>query len=54
MMYLCAQGGAIGMSPQGMAGAGPQLQIVDSLFQANTAVSGAGVFMQRWGQPLCH
>jgi hypothetical protein len=35
------------MSPQGVAGAGPQLLVVDSLFMANTALSGAGVFMQK-------
>ena len=38
MMYLCAQDGAIGMSPQGMAGAGPQLQIVDSPFNGTTMI----------------
>lgn len=42
------QGGAIGMSPQGVGGNAPQIQVVDSLFMANTAVNGAGVFVQRW------
>ena len=41
------QGGAIGMSPQGVGGSAPQLQVVDSLFMANTAVNGAGAFVQR-------
>ncbi len=41
------QGGAIGMSPQGVGGNAPQLQVVDSLFLANTAVNGAGAFVQR-------
>ena len=41
------QGGAIGMSPQDARPDLPQLQIVDSLFVANTAVNGAGVFVQR-------
>ena len=35
-VLICAQGGAIGMSPQGMAGVGPQLQIVDSPFNETT------------------
>ncbi|CAL5225946.1 g8744 [Coccomyxa viridis] len=40
-------GGAIGMSPQSVGGNAPQLQVVDSLFMANTAVNGAGAFVQR-------
>jgi hypothetical protein len=51
---LCTQGGAIGMSPQGVAGAGPELQVVDSLFLGNTALSGAGVFLQKCSRPHCH
>ena len=41
------QGGAIGLSPEGPPGAAPQLVVVDSLFMGNTAVNGAGVFVQK-------
>ena len=43
----CMQGGAIGMSPQGLPAAGAQLHVVDSLFMGNSAVNGAGVFVQK-------
>lgn len=41
------QGGAIGLFPEGLPGAAPQLEVVNSLFMGNTAVNGAGVFVQK-------
>ncbi len=32
---------------RGCRGAAPQLVVVDSLFMGNTAVNGAGVFVQK-------
>ena len=47
MLAHCLQGGAIGISPQGQLNTEARLQVVDSLFLDNSAVNGAGVFVQR-------